>query len=44
MMYQVVNVVTVLKRSDRQGRLLFHNKLFALTKGLDIKVIDPLLI
>lgn len=44
MMYQIVNLVTVLKRSDRQGRLLFHNKLFALTKGLDVKMIDPLLI
>ena len=44
MMYQIVSVVTVLKRSDRQGRLLFHNKLFALTNALDVKVMDPLLL
>ena len=44
MMYQIANLVTVLRRSDRQGRLIFHNKLFALTKTLDVKMIDPILI
>ena len=40
MMYQIVSVVTVLKRSDRQGRLLFHNKLFTLTKALEVSMRD----
>jgi hypothetical protein len=43
-MYQMVCIISKLRKVQRQGKLPLHNKLFALTKGYEVKVLDPLLV